>query len=181
MCRVKMVETLSLVTLVFLWAIVGSKVLVMGVRLCRPVAAPRWLRPIEAAVPTWQLFGQAGGTYDLYAIVGDHSGDEPEHFHDSSATMRRWYSPITNPHARYRSLLREALRTAAYDHLNGRSQANNGVVVPLLERAGRWEVRTAHPRDYHERRFSVYVVIDQGHFGSTAPEARVALGPYDAA
>ncbi|MEY9850679.1 hypothetical protein ABH923_000357 [Leifsonia sp. EB41] len=168
-------------TLAILWAIVGSKILAIGVRLCRPVAAPRWLRPIEAVVPTWQLFGQAGGTYDLYAIVGDRIQGETEHFHEASAAMRGWYSPIINPNSRYRALLREALRTAAHDHVSGRSQAHNEVAASFLKRAGQWEVRAAHPRDFHERRFSVYIVLDQGHFGTTAPEAHAALGPYDAA
>lgn len=175
-----LIQCIALVLLAVLWLVIATKVFVVILRVVRPKFFPPWFARIYRFAPSWRLFGQVGATFDLYGIFGDELKNDSEHFHSPDGPRRKWYHPLINPYSRYRYLFRELMQVAMFHHLSQiPDRPTNQRAVRILEQIARHEVRASHPDDYQDRRVTLYVVFDRGHFSSTPAEVKLTLGPYN--
>lgn len=174
-----MTGLLALAFLVLLCVAIVGKVLVSAIRRLRPTYRPRWLLILERLVPSWRLFGQRGGSFDLYPVFGDRVGGGDEHIHLSNGQTRRWFHPFVNPYSKYRFMVRETMQIALFHHLSGlTNRPKNLGATALLESITKDASRQLHPNDYQTRQINLYVVFDRGHHSTDTPEAKLVLGPF---
>lgn len=146
----------------------------------RSLPPNHWIRRIDRALPNWRLFGQSGGSYDLYLIVSDALHGEDPHFHLHNGVSRKWFHPLFNPHSRARFAERRAVQTVLDHHLrNDKEAPMNQLATEILTQLIRERIERMHPADAPLRSASVYIIFDRGHHSIRAPEAKVELKLFE--
>lgn len=167
--------------LVVLWAIVVGKLATYLVEFVDPPRLPAWLETALRLIPSWRLFGQRRGSYDLRLAVIDWVETAPSQRdqHVQERPTRPLSTVLLNSSGRPRAMLRRIARPliAVYE-TDGAEAASRTPNAAVLARVGAGEVRLHHPVDAADRAFTVLIILDRGFHAVEPVEAIVEIGPY---
>lgn len=166
--------------LAVVWAAIALKLLGPLARGGGQAGIRSRVRRAAARVPSWRLFGQSVGVFDVRLAVEDEPASAdglPADVHVEPRRGRRAVDALVNPWARPRALRRRAAHAIVESVERGRDPHDDHLLfVTQLAREGDAVVREHHTGE--DRIYRVYVVIDRGWYSASPPEARAQLGPF---